>query len=222
MTRQIALALAMALAVVGSHAAPAAAAYEFYIRIQGPKPAKPPSTVVSKHVAVIAFEFSVTSPRDAASGQATGKRQWGPITIVREAPISAVVTIANAGISPLTSPSPGANAGVLHEIVTVGCDGLDVQADYGQGAVRGVLAAQSVDGLCIFGVSMPSQSANAIVRIGLTNTPPGWSFNSPPQSKCVHSGETLDGTLGASPGIFSFQWGAARSGARLAGPCGKP
>jgi hypothetical protein len=212
----------MALALVGSYAAPAAAAYEFYIRIQGPKPTKPTSTVAPKHVAVIAFEFSVVSPRDPASGQTTGRRQWGPITIVREAPSSAALALANAGFSPPTSPSPGANAGMVREIVTVGCDGLDVQADYGQGAVRGVLAAQSVDGLCIFGVSMPSQSANAIVRIGLTNTPPGWSFNSPPQSKCVRSGETLDGTLGASPAIFSFQWGAARSGALPSGPCGKP
>ncbi len=222
MTRQIALALAMALAVVGTHAAPAAAAYDFYIRIQGPKPTKTTSAVVPKHVAVIAFEFSVVSPRDPASGQTTGKRQWGSITIVREAPTSAALALANAAVIPPTSPSPGVNAGMVHEIVTVGCDGLDVQADYGQGAVRGVLAAQSVDGVCIFGVSMPSQSANAIVRVGLTNTPPGWSFNSPPQSKCVHSGETLDGTLGASPAIFSFQWEAARSGALPPGPCGKP
>jgi hypothetical protein len=222
MTRQIALVLALALAVAGSNAAPASASYEFYIRIQGPKPAKPTSTVAPKHVAVIAFEFSVISPRDAASGQAIGKRQWGPITIVREAPTSTAAALVNAGLSAPTSPSPGANAGMVHEIVTVGCDGLDVQADYGQGAVRGVLAAQSVDGLCIFGVSMPSQAANAIVRIGLTNTPPGWSFNSPPQSKCVHSGETLDGTLGASPAIFSFQWGAARSAVLPPGPCGKP
>jgi hypothetical protein len=222
MTRQIALALALTLAIVGSHAAPATAAYEFYIRVQGPKPAKPTSTVAPKHVAVIAFEFSVISPRDPASGQAIGKRQWGSITIVREAPTSAAVPLVSTGLTAPTSPSPGANASLVHEIVTVGCDGLDVQADYGQGAVRGVLAAQSVDGLCIFGVSMPSQAANAIVRIGLTNTPPGWSFNSPPQSKCVHSGETLDGTLGASPAIFSFQWGAARSAALPPGPCGKP
>ena len=36
-----------------------------------------------KWMAVLAFTMGVTSPRDPASGQATGKRQYQPVTIVK-------------------------------------------------------------------------------------------------------------------------------------------
>lgn len=35
-------------------------------------------------IMVIAFDHSINSPRDAASGLPTGKRQHGPVTIVKE------------------------------------------------------------------------------------------------------------------------------------------
>lgn len=221
MTRRLAAISAAAIALLAG-AVPAHAAYEFYVRIQGPKPDQVQSPAIAhRNIAVIAFSFSVVSPRDPSSG-VTGKRTHGAITILTEPSVSAAAT----NLNPVSPPSPKANATpaavALREIVTVGCEGFNVQADYGKGPVRGVLASQSVDGLCIFAVPMSAPAANAIVRIGLPDTPAGWSFNSQPQSKCIRSGDTLDGTLGASQDIFSFQWGPARTPMLPPGPCGRP
>lgn len=35
-------------------------------------------------IAMFSFEFELQSPRDAATGQASGKRQWKPIVITKE------------------------------------------------------------------------------------------------------------------------------------------
>jgi len=205
MTRYIVVVFALAASLLSSQT-PAAAAYDFYVRIQGPKPSVPQSP--NRNIAVIAFSFSVIPPRDPSGNAITGKRTHGAITIATEPLNAAAITNLNPA---------------MREIVTVGCQGFDVQADYGKGPVHGVLASQSVDGLCIFAVPMSAPAANAIVRIGLPDTPTGWSFNSQPQSKCIRSGDTLDGTLGASQDIFSFQWGPSRALLLApAGPCGKP
>lgn len=224
MTRHIALALALAGVLVGAARSPATAAYEFYVRIQGPKAVKPVTAAgnLKSHAPAIEFAQNVIALRDAATGQASGKRQYGQITISLEAGVlPGAAMVANPSPTATLATGAALAPGSVRELVTVGCAAFDVQADYGSGPVRGVLASQSVNGLCIFGVTMPSQSANAIVRIGLPTMPPGWSFNSQPQSKCVRSGETLDGTLDASPKIFSFQWGATHAVALPPGPCGK-
>jgi hypothetical protein len=220
MTRQIVVVFALAVFWLAGQT-PACAAYDFYVRIQGPKPSLPQSA--NRNAAVIAFSFSIVSPRDPSGNAITRKRTHGAITIVTEPLTTAAITSVSPG--PPSSPKGvGVPAAMeIHEIVTVGCQGFDVQADYGKGPVHGVLAGQSVDGLCIFAVPMTVPAANAIVRIGLPDTPPGWSFNSQAQSKCIRSGDTLDGTLGASQDIFSFQWGPSRAAMLAqAGPCGKP
>jgi hypothetical protein len=225
MLRQIAVAVILALGLAVFAPAPASAAFEFYVRIQGPKPSKPSTTANLKaHGAAIAFEYTVPAVQTSSGGAGAGKVKFGDITIKDEMGPTSSFVPANSAAATTPSPKPGGAAApaLVREVVRVGCDGFDVQADFGRGPVRGVLASQSVDGSCIFGVVMPSAAANAIVRIGLRETPPGWSFNGQPQSKCMRSGDTLDGTLGGSPGIFSFQWGAARSVAMLpSGPCGK-
>jgi type VI secretion system secreted protein Hcp len=62
-------------------------AYQFYITIQGTKQGKFKGESISHgkekwSSEALAWDFDVKSPRDAASGHASGKRQFGPIKIV--------------------------------------------------------------------------------------------------------------------------------------------
>jgi type VI secretion system secreted protein Hcp len=63
-------------------------AYEFYVSIEGTKQGKfKGESLREKHkekISGLAFHYEVKSPRDAASGQASGKRQHSPITITKE------------------------------------------------------------------------------------------------------------------------------------------
>jgi type VI secretion system secreted protein Hcp len=63
-------------------------AYEFYVTIEGVKQGKfKPESMREKHkekIAGISFHYNVKSPRDAASGQASGKRTHHPVTFVKE------------------------------------------------------------------------------------------------------------------------------------------
>jgi type VI secretion system secreted protein Hcp len=63
-------------------------ALQAWIAVKGAKQGqfKGEATVPARHdkwMAVLAFTMGVTSPRDAASGQASGKRQYQPVTIVK-------------------------------------------------------------------------------------------------------------------------------------------
>jgi type VI secretion system secreted protein Hcp len=62
-------------------------AYEFYVTIEGSQQGKLKGDSKRKAhkgaITGLAFEYAVTSPRDAGSGQATGRRQHSPITITK-------------------------------------------------------------------------------------------------------------------------------------------
>jgi type VI secretion system secreted protein Hcp len=63
-------------------------AYEFYVTIEGKKQGAFKGESVRKaheaKIAGLSYQHSIKSPRDIASGQASGKRQHGPITITKE------------------------------------------------------------------------------------------------------------------------------------------
>ncbi len=63
-------------------------AYEFYITIEGTKQGKfKGESIRDKHkekMEGLAFDWKVQSPRDIATGQASGKRQHMPIKITKE------------------------------------------------------------------------------------------------------------------------------------------
>ncbi len=63
-------------------------AYEFYVTIEASKQGRlAGETTRETHkgtLAGIGFSYEVSSPRDAASGQATGKRQHGAVTFTKE------------------------------------------------------------------------------------------------------------------------------------------
>lgn len=63
-------------------------AYEFYVTIEGTKQRRfkgeSPREQHKGKIAGIAFSYEVKSPRDVATGQASGKRQHGPVTFVKE------------------------------------------------------------------------------------------------------------------------------------------
>jgi len=63
-------------------------AYEFYVTIEGAKQGRfageSPRSVWKGKLAGVGFSYEVTSPRDAAGGQATGRRQHGAVTFTKE------------------------------------------------------------------------------------------------------------------------------------------
>lgn len=63
-------------------------AYEFYVSIDGTKQGKfkgeSTREMHKDKIAAIGFSYEVASPRDVATGQASGKRQHGPVTFVKE------------------------------------------------------------------------------------------------------------------------------------------
>jgi len=63
-------------------------AYEFYVTIEGKKQGafkgESPREVHKAKIAGLSYQHQIQSPRDAATGQASGKRQHGPISITKE------------------------------------------------------------------------------------------------------------------------------------------
>ncbi len=63
-------------------------AYEFYVSIRGKKQGEfkgeSPRERHQQKIAAIRFQYEVRSPRDLATGQASGKRQHSPIIITKE------------------------------------------------------------------------------------------------------------------------------------------
>ncbi|HEY2407214.1 MAG TPA: type VI secretion system tube protein TssD [Polyangiaceae bacterium] len=63
-------------------------AYEFYVSIEGTKQGKfkgeSPRESWKDKIPGLSYSHQIQSPRDIATGQASGKRQHGPITITKE------------------------------------------------------------------------------------------------------------------------------------------
>jgi len=63
-------------------------AYEFYVSIEGTKQGKfkgeSPREIWKDKIPGLSYSHQIQSPRDLATGQASGKRQHGPITITKE------------------------------------------------------------------------------------------------------------------------------------------
>ncbi len=63
-------------------------AYEFYVTIEGTKQGafkgESPRTAHASKIAGLSYDHAIVSPRDIATGQPSGKRQHGPITITKE------------------------------------------------------------------------------------------------------------------------------------------
>lgn len=63
-------------------------AYEFYVSIEGTKQGKfkgeSPREAWKEKIPGLSYTHKIQSPRDIATGQASGKRQHGPITITKE------------------------------------------------------------------------------------------------------------------------------------------
>ena len=63
-------------------------AYEFYVTIEGKKQGafkgESPREAHKAKIAGLSYRHQIQSPRDAATGQASGKRQHGPIAITKE------------------------------------------------------------------------------------------------------------------------------------------
>jgi len=75
------------VSILSVWAATASAAYEFYVTIEGVKQGKFKGDSRAKAhpgtIAGLGFMYEVKSPRDAATGMATGRRQHEPIVITK-------------------------------------------------------------------------------------------------------------------------------------------
>lgn len=63
---------------------PAQAAYEFYVKVEGVKQGVFKGSLASGKIPGLSFHYNVKSPRDSATGQASGKRTHHPVTFVKE------------------------------------------------------------------------------------------------------------------------------------------
>ena len=80
----IALAAAFCLTLLGS---PAYGAEKYYLKMEGTKQGPFKGGVArngSRWIEIVAFSAGVITPRDASTGQASGKRQHKPISITKE------------------------------------------------------------------------------------------------------------------------------------------
>ncbi len=63
-------------------------AYEFYVTIEGTRQGAFKGESIreahSEKIAGLSYRHEITSPRDVATGQASGKRQHGPVVITKE------------------------------------------------------------------------------------------------------------------------------------------
>jgi type VI secretion system secreted protein Hcp len=63
-------------------------AYEFYVTVTGQKQGafkgESPREAHAAKISGLSYDHSIVSPRDIATGQPSGKRQHGPITITKE------------------------------------------------------------------------------------------------------------------------------------------
>ena len=81
-----------------------------YLRLKGAKQGDIKGSVTQKgregRIAVIAVTHDIVSPRDAASGQATGKRQHKPLVITKEldkaSPLLRAALVSNEHLTSLT------------------------------------------------------------------------------------------------------------------------
>jgi type VI secretion system secreted protein Hcp len=76
------LASSLLIAAAVAASASASAAYSFLVTVTGQKTGKFKGPLEGK-IPAVAFSYSVRSPRDPASGQATGKRQHSPIAFTK-------------------------------------------------------------------------------------------------------------------------------------------
>ena len=86
MNRMRSLLWAWAILVVLGSTVPAQAAYEFYMTVEGTKQGKfkGEDQPLKGGIPSLGLEFSVEAPREVATGQATGRRQYSPLTITKE------------------------------------------------------------------------------------------------------------------------------------------
>ena len=76
----------LAVTVVLGTTVAAQAAYEFYMTVEGVKQGKlkGENQPFPGAIGCLGFQFQVEAPRDVATGQASGKRQYSPLTITTE------------------------------------------------------------------------------------------------------------------------------------------
>jgi len=142
---------------------------------------------------VLEFTLEAQSPRDAGSGQASGKRQWKQITIVKE----------------WGAASPALGSGEID------CSAMLIAATLagGQGvAARPVAPARAAE--CRYAITLPTASPQRVtLRISAPAIAAPWTFQAMPTAVELRAGQTLSAKLNAQAlgegGRFSVEWGAA-------------
>ncbi len=176
-------------------AAPALAAYDAFVTISAATPAGAPLQAHRQAGGSPFLEFALAaqSPRDLASGQASGKRQHEPVKIVKE----------------WGAVSPDLGSGEIN------CSAIMIAATLPGGQRVGARAVTPVRaGECRYAIGLPSSTP---VRLSLQAGAPGvsgpWTFQAAPTVAQLRPGQTLAARLAVQAfgdgGRFSVEWGAA-------------
>ena len=188
------IAIALSAALLGSFLTPASAATEFYVKIVGAG-SSPPNRLQTSQVAQTAgpsllLYHPVTSQRDVATGQASGKRQYAPTTIAKEWGTSV--------------PALGLDV--------IGCKSLIVSILIGLSQPSAMqLVSQAPGGGCLYSSPLPGAGPyKATLQASIPSLGNGFSFYAPPLSTDVKAGQTIQGTIETqvlgSQERFSLRW----------------
>lgn len=121
-------------------------AFNAYLSITGQKTGVVKGSVIQKgregQIAVYAVQHEVVSPRDAGSGQATGKRQYKPLVITKE----------------IDQASP-----VLHQLMTTNESLKEVKLNF-YGPTKGVVSGAGVETL-IYSIKLSNAAISRVTTI---------------------------------------------------------
>lgn len=172
----------------------AVASYEFHIAVKGKKQGQfAGENARERHrdqIEVLSFQLAIQSPRDVATGQASGKRQFKPITVVKEWGAFA--------------PDQG--------WLDVNCSALRLEAVVGPGrVVQAVREAAVQPGDCRFLVPLPNAGPFQVqVRAMVPGLGDGVAFQPMVFSGAIGNGQTLGGEIDLQPqghgALLSLRW----------------
>ena len=160
--------------------APAVAAYNFLVSVEGMKQGKFLGESLAKGeegaVPAVAFSFSVRSPRDLATGQASGKRQYSAITFTKAWGASSPQFLASATSNEVLKS-------VLFRFYKVNADGVrgvyeTIKLTNAQvsGVTRRAAAASGSNPTELEDISMTFQRIETNDLVGKTSTSDDWSL----------------------------------------------